>query len=258
MSDYETVVFEAADNVATVTLNRPHRLNAFTRQMCDEFVHIWKRVREDDEIRAVVLRAAGERAFSTGVDVKEGYDFGTNAWHAIDPGVYLGPKQQHVFKPVVAALNGMVAGGAFYWVNECDIAICSTDATFFDPHVSFGLTAALEPIGLARRVPLGDVLRIALLGNDERVCAETALRIGLVTEVVEPEDLWERAHALALSIAAKPAAAVQGTVRAIWESLDLPRSAALRTGLMYPQIGNAQPGAPIEQRAPSSEPPRIR
>jgi len=100
------------------------------------------------------------------------------------------------------------------------------------------MTAALEPIGLARRIPLGETLRIALLGNDERVSAATALRIGLVSEVVSRDSLWARADELARMIAAKPAAAIQGTVRAIWESLDLPRSVALNMGLAYTQIGN--------------------
>ena len=78
----------------------------------------------------------------------------------------------------MAALHGMVAGGALYWVNEADIVICSDDATFFDPHVSYGITAALEPSGLARRVPLGEALRMALLGLDERMSASRAGRSG--------------------------------------------------------------------------------
>ena len=82
--------------------------------------------------------------------------------------------------------------------------ICSTDATFFDSHVSYGMVSALEPVGLMRRVGLGETLRMALRGNDERVVAETALRIGLVTEVVARESLWERAHTLAREIAEKP------------------------------------------------------
>ena len=118
----------------------------------------------------------------------------------------------------------MAAGGAFYWLNEADIIICSDDATFFDPHVTYGMTAALEPIGLARRVPLGEALRIALLGNDERVSAQRALQIGLVTEITTRAELWPRADELARLIAAKPPAAVQGTVRAIWESLDETRA----------------------------------
>jgi enoyl-CoA hydratase/carnithine racemase len=111
------------------------------------------------------------------------------------------------------------------------------------------LTAALEPIGATYRMPLGDVLRMALLGNDERISAATALRIGLVTEVVTLENLWDRARALAATIAAKPPAATQGTVRAIWESLDLPRSVALQMGLKYCQIGNPIGTAQVDRAA---------
>jgi len=91
---------------------------------------------------------------------------------------------------------------------------------------------------LARRVPLGEALRWALIGLDERMSAQRALQIGLVSEVVSREALWDRADQLARIIAAKPPAAIQGTVRAIWESLDSTRTQALRTGLMYPQLGN--------------------
>lgn len=143
----------------------------------------------------------------------------------------------------------MAAGGAFYWLNEADIVICSDDATFFDPHVSYGLTAALEPIGLARRIPLGEALRIALLGLDERVSAARALQIGLVSEVLPGERLWDRADDIARVIAAKPPAAIQGTVRAIWESLDSTRTQALRTGLSYTQIGNPIGKAQVDRSA---------
>ena len=105
-------------------------------------------------------------------------------WNHEDPGELLSPKWQKMWKPVVCAVQGMCTAGAFYFVNEADVVICSDDATFFDSHVSAGLVCALEPIGLMRRVGLGETLRIALMGNDERVGADTALRIGLVTEVV--------------------------------------------------------------------------
>ena len=237
-SGLETVLFDVADHVATVTLNRPQALNSFTQQMCDEFEAIWRHVREDDDIHAVVLRAAGERAFCTGVDIKDGIDLHPNIWTQRDPGEQLSPKVNQVWKPVVCAVHGMAAGGAFYWINESDIVICSDDATFFDPHVTYGMTSALEPIGLARRIPLGEVLRWALLGNDERMSARRALEIGLVSEVLPRERLWDRAAELAGKIAAKPPIAVQGTVRAIWESLDSTRTQALRRGLSYPQLGN--------------------
>ena len=236
---FETVLFTVADDhVATITLNRPEVLNAFNQQMCDEFAMLWPIIREDDGIHAVVLRAAGDRAFSTGVDVKAPIQYSTNVWSQADPGDWLSPKGNQVWKPVVCAVQGMAAGGAFYWINESDIVICSPEATFFDPHVTYGLTAVLEPIGLTHRVPLGEALRMALMGLDERVSADRALAIGLVTEIVDRAELWERAHQIAAAIAAKPPAAVQGTVRAIWESLDVGRTVALQRGRAYTQIGN--------------------
>ncbi|MGW2048905.1 enoyl-CoA hydratase/isomerase family protein [Streptomyces sp. NPDC001858] len=247
--DLETVLFEVTDHVATITLNRPQAMNGFNQRMLEEFSALWQTVRTDDDVRVVVLRAAGERAFCTGMDVKEGIDRHPNVWSQTDPGEYLSPKLNQVWKPLVCAVHGMAAGGAFYWLNEADILICSEDATFFDPHVSYGLTAALEPIGLARRVPLGEALRIALLGLDERVSAARALQIGLVSEVLPREGLWARADEIARIIAAKPPAAIQGTVRAIWESLDATRTQALRGGLSYTQLGNPLGKAEIDRSA---------
>lgn len=247
--ELETVLFEVTDHVATVTLNRPEVMNGFNQRMLEEFAALWDTVKHDDDVRVVVLRGAGDRAFCTGMDVKEGIDRHPNVWSRSDPGEFLSPKQNQVWKPLVCAVHGMAAGGAFYWLNEADILICSQDATFFDPHVSYGLTAALEPIGLARRIPLGEALRIALLGLDERVSAARALQIGLVSEVLPRAELWERADAIARVIAAKPPAAVQGTVRAIWESLDSTRTQALRTGLSYTQIGNPIGKAEVDRAA---------
>jgi enoyl-CoA hydratase/carnithine racemase len=241
--DYETILYETSDDhVATITINRPDAMNSFNKQSCDEFAHVWKRVRNDDDVHAIVLRAAIEcRAFCTGVDVKTsyGYNENENPFNRQDPGEFLGPKQNKVWKPVICAVHGMAAGGAFYWINECDIVICSDDAQFFDPHVTFGTTTACEPIGMLRRIPMGEAMRIALMGNDERVSAETALRISLVTEVVPKQDLWARAHEIAAGIAAKPSVATQGTVRSIWESQDSPPSEALKWGFHYAMIGNA-------------------
>jgi enoyl-CoA hydratase/carnithine racemase len=239
MRDYETVLFEVKDNVATVTLNRPEAMNGFNRAMQDDFRQLWNHVRVTDDIHVVVLRAAGERAFSTGLDVKEGFTYPDNPWSAQDPGENLSPKQNKVWKPVIAAVHGMVAGGAFYWLNDCDIIIAADDATFFDPHVSYGLTAALEPIGLARRIPLGEALRWALVGLDERMSAARAREIGLVSELVPYPRLWDRAGELARIIAVKPPAAVQGTVRAIWETHGLDRETAQSIGWQYTKVGNA-------------------
>jgi enoyl-CoA hydratase/carnithine racemase len=112
--NYETIIYDLTDHVATVTLNRPDKLNAFNQRMCDEFTDLWASVRVDDEVHVVVLQANGDRAFCTGVDVREGLAFPKNIWSQQDPGAQLSPKHNQVWKPVVAALHGMVAGGALY------------------------------------------------------------------------------------------------------------------------------------------------
>ena len=251
---YET----SADHVATITLNRPEVLNAFDRRTCHEMRDAWRRVKDDPAVHAVVLRAAGDRAFCAGLDTSKPYGQPEDVWNHEDPGELLSPKWQQVWKPVVCAVHGMCTAGAFYLLNEADIVICSDDASFFDSHVTYGLVSALEPVGLMRRVGLGETLRMALSGNDERVTAATALRIGLVTEVVARADLWGRAQEIAAGIARKPTAATQGTVRAIWESLDRPYRAAMQQGLIYTRLGNPIGAAEVAERGPDRPEPRLR
>lgn len=253
-NDYNTILFDVADKVATVTINRPEALNAFTLEMCEEFDQLWKRVNSDDGIHAVVIRAADGRAFCTGADVKAGIsaDQSTNPFYVKDPGDYFGPRSNKCWKPVIVAVHGLCCAGAFYFLNQADFVICSDDAQFFDPHVSYGMVCGVEPVGMSYRVPLQEVLRISLMGGDERVSAETALRINLVTEVVAKDQLWARAHELAAKIAAKPPSATQNTVRAIWEGLDMPRDAALNHALRLCEIGNAKAAQELDIAAARS------
>lgn len=248
----ETILLETDEyGVATVTLNRPDRMNAFTMQMAQELRTVWRALRENDEVRAVVLRAAEGRAFCTGVDVEElwpqpverPYDFE-------DPGEFLGPKSNKLWKPVITAVHGLAAGGAFYFLNESDIVICSDDAQFFDPHVTFGMVSACEPIGALHHVPYQQLMRMSLMGNDERIGAETALRINLVTEICAKDALWPRAAEIAARIAAKPNLAVQGSVKALWEALDRPRSAAVAGAAAYTQIGNGVEDGKVARISP--------
>lgn len=244
LADLTTLEFAVTDHVATITLNRPEQLNSFNQAMAKELAAVWTRVREDEDIRVAVLRANGDRAFCTGIDVAGGaWWFDKPIFDQEDPGVSLGPKAFKVWKPVIAALHGMVAGGAMYFVNECDFAICAENTEFFDPHANAGLVSALEPMGmLALGVPYGEVARWALLGSEERITAHTALRIGLVTEVVDNNQLLARATELATEIAARRPQSIQGTVRALWEARDLIPSLAQRHGLSYTHIGNAGDG----------------
>ena len=239
MTGFTTIDFAVDAHVATITLDRPEVLNSFNQPMLDEFAAVWKRCRADDDIRVVVLQANGERAFSTGVDRVDGRFRHPNPYSEDDPGAFLGAKQNRVWKPLICALHGMVAGGAFYWINEADVVICADDTTFFDPHTTYGMVSALEPIGLLRRIPIGEVLRIALFGLDERVSADRAYQIGLVSEVVPRSALRDRARTLADRLAAKPPLAVQGTVKAIWDSTEMTAHGGRNIPLHYPQLTNA-------------------
>jgi E-phenylitaconyl-CoA hydratase len=258
--DCQTIEFHVGDDhVASITLNRPEALNSWNDQMATEMTWAWETVRDGDDIHSVVLQANGDRAFCTGADIKGGTSWfaKSNVWNTFDPGQTLSPKTYHrCWKPVVAAVHGMAAGGAQYFLNEADIIIAADNAEFFDPHANGQIVSALEPIGmLARGVPLGDVLRWALMGTEERITADTALRLGLVTEVVPRDQLRERAHEIAASIAQRNPRAIQGTVRAIWESLDMTRSMALQNGMAYTHIGNVRehmtPGQPRRNEPPT-------
>jgi enoyl-CoA hydratase/carnithine racemase len=237
---YETIEFDVGEHIATITLNRPEQLNSFTQKMTEEMTEAWAIVRDTDDIYVAVLQANGERAFCTGIDIKTGKWWDDqNIWNQQDPGSFLGPRANHVWKPVVCAIQGMCAGGGQYMVNECDIVICSDTATFFDPHANGGIVSACEPIGMLQRgVPLGDVLRWALMGTEERITADTALRLGLVSEVVPFDELRARAQDIATQIAGRNPVAVQGTVRAIWEALEMPAAMAKQNALMYTHVGN--------------------
>lgn len=253
---YETIEYTVSDDhVATVKLNRPDVLHAFNQTMCEEFRDVWQRVSQDDAVHAVVLRSSGERAFSAGLDRKRGYDVVENPFVEDTPVTWLCPKLNRVWKPIVCAVQGMAVGGALYWINESDIVICSPEARFCDPHVSLGLASARASIGFSRRIAFGEALRMALLGSDEWLSAERALAIGYVSEIVDQAELWDRAHALAAQIAAKPPAAVQSTLRAMWDSLDMPLSTAWRNAPAYSQIAN-----PIaaNQRASGPQQPDVK
>src|SRR5919106_5015463 len=144
--------------------------------MTDELARVWRALRHADDVRAIVVTGRGDKAFCTGIDRTSVSEFSYDPLTYEDPGRLVGPKSQELWKPVVAAVNGMACGGAFYILGEADVILAAEHATFFDPHVTYGMVAAFEPILLLRRMPFGDVLRMALAGSHERVSAETAMR----------------------------------------------------------------------------------
>jgi enoyl-CoA hydratase/carnithine racemase len=218
--ELETVEYREADGVAVVTLNRPEVYNAFNQAMQDELRSVWRHLRENDDVRAVVLTAAGDRAFCTGIDrddvpYEEG-DYFFTPYTYEDPGLFIGPRSQELWKPIVAAVNGIACGGGFYLLGESDILIASDNATFFDPHVTYAMPAVFEPNLMLDKMPFGEAMRMTLMGAHERIGAARALEIGLVSEVVTQEELRDRAVEIATIIASQPAPAVQASLRTLW------------------------------------------
>jgi enoyl-CoA hydratase/carnithine racemase len=241
-SSFETITYEPGDDgVAVVTLNRPERYNAFTSTMCDELSSLWRALRTDDDVRCVVLTAAGDRAFCTGIDRDEvpasDDDAEYDPFTYEDPGQRLGPKSNELWKPVVAAVNGMACAGAFYLLGEVEFIIAAEHATFFDPHVTYGMPAVYEPTLMAARMPIGEITRLSLLGNHERMSAQRAHEIGLVSEVVPAGELLDAARWAAAAIASARPAAIQTTVRTLWAARELSRQQAVDLGNTFLSLG---------------------
>src|SRR5262245_55230613 len=230
----ETLRLERRGSVGWLINNRPEQLNAMNALMREEFEVAWKALDDDPEVRVIVHTGEG-RAFQTGVDVSEiasdgigmpryresveKFDLHFTAW------------QQGVSKPVITAVNGICAGGAFHWVAEADIVIAASDAQFFDPHVSVGQVVAVEAIALLRKIPFEAVMRMALVGRYERLSAQRAFELGMISQIVDPpEKLREAAQELSETIAKNSPAAMRATKRALWGALEMGLTDACRAG----------------------------
>jgi len=233
-SSFEHLLVERHGPVGWLINNRPERLNAMNAAMRDEFAVAWRELDDDPAVRVIVHTGEGT-AFQTGVDVAEiasdgvgmeryrqsveDWDLHFTAWH------------QRVWKPVITAVNGICAGGGFHWVADADIVLAAADAQFFDPHVSVGQVVAIEAIGLTRKMPFEAVMRMALVGRHERMSAQRAYELGMVSQLVDPpERLREEAQRLAETIARNSPAAMAATKRALWGALELGLTEACRAG----------------------------
>jgi enoyl-CoA hydratase len=234
--NYETLIVERHGHVGWLINNRPDQLNAMNARMRDEFADAWIELDSDPEVRVIVHTGNG-RAFQTGVDVTEiatdgqgmqryqdsvvNFDLHFTAWH------------QQVWKPVITAINGICCGGGFHWVADADIVIAASDAQFFDPHVSIGQVVSIEAIGLIRKMPAEAVMRMAFVGKYERMNAQRAYELGMISQIVDPPgDLRAEAQALAEKIARNSPAAMAASKRALWRALELGLTDACKAGAL--------------------------
>lgn len=227
--EYESIRYAVADRVATITFDRPDRLNALSPEMIRELRDAYDRAEADPDVWILIVTGAG-RAFCAGADVTEIPDDGRvvseepylstiEQWEAPQEGT---PPFRTMTKPVLAAVNGLCCGAGLDLVTTGDIVIASDRAEFFDPHVSIGLVSGREMVRLARVLPMTVALRFALTGKHERMSAQRAYELGLVSEVVEHDRLLERAHEIAALVNRNAPLAVRGTRQAIRRGRDLP------------------------------------
>lgn len=142
---------------------------------------------------------------------------------------------------MIAAVEGMACGGAFYLLGEAEFLVAGEDATFFDPHTTYGMVSAFETVHMAQRMPYGEIARMALMGSAERISARRAYETGLVSELTAPGGALEAARRAAAVIAAHPTEAVQGTVRALWSVTEPSRTPALAHAPHLVALGNLPP-----------------
>ncbi|QQZ08390.1 enoyl-CoA hydratase-related protein [Heyndrickxia vini] len=185
---YETILYEMKNQVAWITLNRPDKLNAFNEQMKIEVRNALKDAAKNPEIRSIVISGAG-RAFCSGQDlqaVKEDTDYGELLRKYYNPMIR---EMAAIEKPIIAAINGTAAGAGLSLALACDFRLASANASFIEAFIHVGLVPdSGNMYYLPRIVGHAKALELAILG--EKISAEEAKNIGLITKVVPIEE-WE-------------------------------------------------------------------
>jgi enoyl-CoA hydratase len=231
--DYETLRVERHGAVGWLIFDRPQVGNAMDATMLAELERAWLELDADPAVR-VIVNTGGGNAFQTGLDVvqlsRDRDALREQSRRTRDSELRLSAWHNGVSTPVIAAVNGVCAGGGLHFIADADIVIAATTATFLDPHVSIGQVSAYEVIGLLRKMPAEAVFRMALMGRHERISAARALQLGMVSQVVEPGDLEATAQALGEAIAANSPAAMAATKRALWGALEQGLTDACRAG----------------------------
>ena len=224
---YENLLYEKKDQIAYVTFNRPKVLNALNRKTMEELGDLLARVREDAEVRALILTGAGEKAFVAGADIhelaqrtpvdgKEFSLFGQGVFHMLET----------MGKPSIAAINGYALGGGCELALACTIRLASKTAKLGQPEVKLGIIPGYGGSQrLARLCGKGVAHELVLTG--EMVSADEALRIGLVNRVVEPAELIPAAEALARKIIANAPLAVKFAMEAVEHGMEMPQEEGL-------------------------------
>jgi enoyl-CoA hydratase len=234
-SGYATLEVTRDGPIGWLVFDRPERANAMDAAMLAELERAWRELDDDPAVRVIVNTGNGD-AFQTGLDVvqlsRDKEALREQSRRTRDAELRLSAWHNQVTKPVIAAVNGVCAGGGLHFVADADIVIMADTATLLDPHVSIGQVSAYETIALVRTSPAESIMRMALLGRHERITAERAYGLGICSDVVEGARLREAARELADKIARNSPAALRATKRALWRALEMGLTDACRAGAL--------------------------
>lgn len=229
MTGYERLIVEKSGGVGWLILNRPDAGNAFDALMLDELEAAWAELDADRDVY-VIVNAANGKAFCTGMDVvqvaRDKDAMRRHSRRTRDAELKISSWHCEVWKPVIAAVNGVCAGGGLHLVVDADIVIAAEEASFVDPHVSVGQAVAYEAITLLRKSPMEAITRMTLSGKGERILAQRAYELGIVSDVVPADQLRATAGRLAAAVATNSPTAMRATKKALWHSLEVGLSAA--------------------------------
>lgn len=225
-SGFKHCKVERRDQILTITLNRPEVLNAMNPEAHFELDEVFDLYAADPDIHVAIITGAGDRAFCVGTDLKE---LARTGDHRKPPGGFCGITTRfNLYKPVIAAVNGLCLGGGTEIVAACDLAIASDRAEFGLPEPRVGLAAlgggALQR--LAREMPMKDAMMLVLTGK--RINAREAQRISLINDVVPHGALMDAARKLAGDILACAPLAVQASKQVMLQSRDMALQASMK------------------------------
>lgn len=251
-----SISYEVSEGIATITMDRPERLNAMDAEAYAALSEAWQRVRDDEDVRVAIITGAGDKSFTTGADLKS---FVTNPdglnefWRTQRD--QLLNRGLEVWKPVIAAVNGYCLGGGMTLLLATDLRIAVPHATFSLAEVKRGILPANGGTQrLLRQVPHAIGMEMLLTG--EPISAEKAERWGLVNAVVPPEELMTVTRDYARRIAANAPLALQAIKELALRSKDLDLNSGLRMEqalsrlLKFTEDAKEGPAAFSERRAP--------
>jgi E-phenylitaconyl-CoA hydratase len=219
------IEYRTEGRTAIITINRPEVLNALSAENLIEMGDHLIRFRDDTKLRACIITGAGDKAFCTGMDVKETQPDGIGNPAARPENTLV--RGLEIWKPLIAAVNGYALGGGFEITLACDIRIASENAVFGLPEVTLGLIPGWGGTQrLSRLIPFGKAVEMILTGK--RIDAKEALHLNLVSKVVPLNDLMTSAKELAVQLCDSAPLAIQAAKEAVYRGYDFPLDKGLK------------------------------